>query len=236
MSDWEDLDVDADVSDAEAPKGQWDDEDAEEEEPAPEVAEPAKPLESTMKKPKKQKQLLEEKLREREAKESERAVARAAAQDKELDGLSEVERKLRLQKMVEDADFENSKELFMDGRGEAVEREEPKLDGYTPKTEDDHAAFGEIVGNKLQGLRNHRRPYPHKLMMEKMLRIAVNDMTAEDIKDLAGQLNVVANEKLKAKIDKNKKGKKGAAKRHIKVDKEDDESSYNRFEEYDDFM
>ncbi|KAA8498537.1 Eukaryotic translation initiation factor 3 subunit J [Porphyridium purpureum] len=236
MSDWEadDFEVKPVLQPA-AVKATWDEEDQESEEEvaAPAAASaPASAHESAVNgseaessKPKSRKQLLEEKIKLREAEEARKARDKADALEKELEGLSVAERRARMQEMVEKADLENAKDLFMDAApddDEDADPDEPTLDNIALKTSKDDEKFVKLLVEKISPLYHPRRPERYMNVLKSILREGTGELDADDVKDLASTCNVLANEKLKAKSAAQGKKKKTAKKTHIMVDRDDD--------------
>lgn len=112
--------------------------------------------------------------------------------------------------MVEEADFENTKEMssLRSANSAAVTPNTESIDDFPrPVTDADHEAFGALVAAKVATVLMQRRPSKYVTMLKSILRATVADLLADDVKELASMLNVVANEKLKER-NKAEKGKK----------------------------
>ncbi|XP_022845687.1 eukaryotic translation initiation factor 3 subunit J-like [Olea europaea var. sylvestris] len=136
MEDWEDETI-PDLLKKEQLKSNWDDEDVDdndvkeswedEDEPAP--GPKAEPLPDVSEKP-------TAKSDDKKGK----AVAVEAATDAPLDPVQE---KLRQQRLVEEADYRSTTELF------AKADDEKTLDNFIPKSESDFLEYAELIAHKL---------------------------------------------------------------------------------------
>ncbi|XP_024374457.1 uncharacterized protein [Physcomitrium patens] len=189
-------------------KSQWDDEDAEEEpvEEKPKVVAVPKPkAEKKKEKPKK------------------------ATSDEGVlsDPLAE---KLRQQRLVEEADYQNTSELFG-----GKTRGGRSLEDFIPKSEDDFLEYAELLAQKI---RPFEKSFHYMTLLRAIMRHSVANMKASDAKEIASSMTVIANEKLKAERDATAgKKKTGAKKKQLIVDKPDDDGmggvSYDAVDDYD---
>lgn len=236
--DWESEDfvpaVPVDVK--EKPKSVWDDEDAEDEEvkeswedednPAP-VSKPepetttAKPDKKKVTEGKGKSSKVQDKNKAPEIKEK-----GAKVQDEVLaDPLAE---KLRQQRLVEEADYQSTTELFGKRSGEK------SLDNFIPKSEEDFVEYAELIGHKL---RPYEKSFHYLTLLKAVMRHAMTDLKAADAKEIASSVTVIANEKLKREKEANAgKKKTGAKKKQIHVDREDEDpyvGVYDNANDYD---
>ncbi|CAK7338902.1 unnamed protein product [Dovyalis caffra] len=128
--------------------------------------------------------------------------------------------KLRQQRLVEEADFRSTTELF------AKKGDEKSLDSFVPKSESDFLEYAELISHKL-------RPF------QAVMRLSMTDMKAADAKEVSTSVSAIANEKIKAEKEANAGKKKGGKKKQLHVDKPDDDlvgNPYDALDDYDDFM
>lgn len=211
--------------------GDWDDEDAESEPEAPVKIAPA---------PMKPSKARAKALKEKEDEERQKEIARVLAREKEMEEMSSVERKMREQQIVEAADLENAKDLFMGGSGEQgskVPTGEPTLDTFQPSTDAEYSKFAKMISERCCKLNtNPRRTGRYVDFIKEILRGVTKDLGPEDTKDLSTFVGLISNEKR----DEQKKSrgikKKTNKKTHVRVDRADDmrETTYDDFA--DDFM
>ncbi|KAG0591137.1 hypothetical protein M758_1G149800 [Ceratodon purpureus] len=188
-------------------KSQWDDEDLEEE---PKEEEKPKPVAV---KPKVEKKKEKVKKVEDDAPLS--------------DPLAE---KLRQQRLVEEADYQHTSELFG-----GKQRGGRSLEGFIPKSEDDFLEYAELLAQKL---RPFEKSFHYKTLLKALMRHSVASLNASDAKEVSSSMTVIANEKLKAEKDATAgKKKTGAKKKQLIVDKPDDDGlggvSYDAVDDYD---
>jgi len=175
---WDDEDYEPPTID-ENVKAAWDDEDAEEsskEEPAPQPA--VAKVDTVAKKKKKE---LEAKIKEKEEKEAALLEAKKKEQE-ELDKLQGVEKKLRMQKMVEESDFQNARDIFMDGAAGNDQLGEESIDAMNPKGEDELKRFGGILTKKLLAVQEANTRLQFNKFVKELLRSLSAEMTADDLK------------------------------------------------------
>ncbi|CAL0332622.1 unnamed protein product [Lupinus luteus] len=204
-SNWDDEDLsDNDIKDS------WEDDD----EPAPAPAAPA--VKTTEKAPKKS----SEKATEKKGKQVE------PVKEEPLDPVAE---KLRQQRLVEEADYKSTKELF------GVGSDEKNLDTFIPKSESDFLEYAELISNKL---RPFEKSYHYMGLLKAVMRLSMTSLNGADAKDIASSVTAIANEKIKAEKEANAgKKKTGGKKKQLTVDKPDEDfvpaDRYDALDDYD---
>ncbi|XP_042497088.1 eukaryotic translation initiation factor 3 subunit J-like [Macadamia integrifolia] len=221
MEDWEDESVPA-ILKKEQPRNMWDDEDADEndvkdswedeEEPTPA---PAPPAENVSKIP-------GTKASDKKGKAAE--VSKQAPASVPLDPVAE---KLRQQRLVEEADYKSTIELFS-------KKEDGKtLDNFMPKTESDFMEYAELVSQKI---RPYEKSFHYIGLLKAVIRLSLTSLKAASAKEVASSVTAIANEKLKAEKEANVgKKKTGAKKKQLHVDKPDDDVVVNAYDALDDY-
>lgn len=217
--DWdaEDFVPPAPILAKEQPKNLWDDEDAaaededvkeswEEEENVKPVTAPA------TQKPKVEKR----KVAETKQKES----------TPEEDAAKELEEKLRQQRLVEEADYQSTTEVFGKRTGDHA------LDNFIPKSERDFLEYAELLAHELVPF---EKSFHYLNFLKAVTRHAMTSLTAADAKEIASILSVLANEKLKAEKEAAGKKKTGTKKKQLHVDKPDEDSVYNAYDDANDY-
>lgn len=202
LSNWDDEDVeDNDVKDS------WEDEG--EAAPAPKVEPP--PPEKAPKK--------------NAAKPSEKkGKAVEAAKEAPLDPLEE---KFRQQRLVEEADYKSTAELF------AKTGDENTLDNFIPKTESDFDEYAELIAHKL---RPYEKSYHYIGLLKAVMRLSLTSLKGADAKEVASSVTAIANEKIKAEKEANAgKKKTGGKKKQLHVGKPDDDVIVDGYDGYDDY-
>lgn len=208
MEDWEDEPAPL-VLKKEPPKSMWDDEDADEndvkdsweddDEPAPPpVVEPPK-----------------EKIPKKAAAKStdKKGKAVEVVPEEPLDPVAE---KLRQQRLIEEADYKHTTELFAKKGGD-----ERTLDNFIPKSEGDFLEYAELISHKL---RPYEKSFHYIGLLKAVMRLSMVNLKAADAKEVASSVSAIANEKLKAEKEANAgKKKTGAKKKQLLVDKPDDD-------------
>ncbi|XP_074301684.1 uncharacterized protein LOC141633097 [Silene latifolia] len=211
MEDWEDEAV-PQLLKKEEPRSNWDDEDLDdndvkeswedddEPEPAPApVKAPEKPT----------KKAGSSKDSAKKGNEVELAVEAEAP----LDPVAE---KLRQQRLVEEADYKSTTELFGKKSGD-----DKILDNFIPRSESDFLEYAELISNKL---RLFEKSFHYLGLLKSVMRLSMTSLKAADAKDVASSVTAIANEKLKAEKEANAGKKKGGAKKKsIHVGKPDDD-------------
>jgi len=206
-------------------KENWDDED----EPVAPVADTQKsfPKVSSKKAAGKQKARKEERKKaELEASQPSRALS--------------YEEKKALEEQVKSSDFGHAVELFKDvkvdddnaalfGPGEPEQDKEIKLPemDFKPSTAKDFTRFASLVGSQLAP---YKESYHYLAFLKDLLKEATSQCDAEEIKELIAQLNVIANDKIKAANTKKKKApKKTTVKKEAVFEDMVDEDEYAGF-------
>ncbi|XP_019457127.1 PREDICTED: eukaryotic translation initiation factor 3 subunit J-A-like isoform X1 [Lupinus angustifolius] len=200
-------------------KSNWDDEDVDENdikeswedeyEPAPAPAVPA--VKAAEKAPKKSS---EKKVKQVEP-----------VKEEPLDPVAE---KLRQQRLVEEADYKSTKELFGGGS------DEKNIDIFIPKSESDFLEYAELISNKL---RPFEKSYHYMGLLKAVMRLSMTSLKGADAKDIASSVTAIANEKIKAEKEANAgKKKTGGKKKQLTVDKPDEDFvPADRYDALDDF-
>ncbi|XP_044466962.1 eukaryotic translation initiation factor 3 subunit J-like isoform X2 [Mangifera indica] len=219
MEDWED-DVIPPLPKTELSKIAWDDEDVEEndvkdsweddEEPAPAPA-PAPPAEKVSKKA------------DKKPSEKNKNVA-AEAKEVPLDPVAE---KLLQQRLVEEADYQSTTELF------AKRRDEKTLDNFIPKSESDFSEYAELISHKL---RPYEKSFHYIGLLKAVMRLSMASLKAADAKEISSSISAIANEKLKAEKEATAgKKKSGVKKKQLLVDRPDDDLVVDAYDAGDDY-
>lgn len=238
MSDWEDDDWNApgEPQPSEA-LGDWDDEDMGGGAAAAEVEAAAKKSSAPMR-PKK---ALAKALKQREEEERAKEAAALRAREQELEAMGAVERKLKMQKIEEAADMENTKDLFSGGNFKAGKSAPPSteatIDTFQPTTDADFKKLAAMLGQRLCPFNNNpRRTGRYVQFLKHVFRSLTADLNADDTNDLSTFLGVVSNEKRDEQKRSRGIKKKGNKKAVVKVDRADDVRS-DRYDDFaDDFM
>ncbi|KAI4389351.1 hypothetical protein MLD38_001583 [Melastoma candidum] len=216
MGDWEDETIPPLVL-KDPIKNQWDDEDVDEdavkeswedeEEPAPAPA-PKAPAEKAPKK--------------EAPKAADKGKSISIEKEEPLDPVAE---KLRQQRLVEEADYKSTAELF------AKKGDEKTLDNFIPKSESDFLEYAELLSYKL---RPFEKSFHYIGLLKNVMRLSMSSLKAPDAKEIASSVNAIANEKLKAEKEATKK-KTGAKKKQLHMDKPDDDLVTNTYDAADDY-
>ncbi|MQM05878.1 hypothetical protein Taro_038701, partial [Colocasia esculenta] len=231
MEDWESEDFEPAPPSLkqEQPKGKWDDEDDEEEDvkeswededtsKAPK-AEP--PFEKTASKPAGKVGGKKAKLTEGKTSEAKENVV---ADEVHADPVAE---KLRQQRLVEEADYRSTTELFAKGGDGKT------LDNFIPKSENDFLEYAELISHKL---RPCDKSFHYIGLLKAVMRLSMTNMKAADAKEVASSVTAIANEKLKAEKEANAgKKKQGARKKQLHVDKPDNDVAVDGYDALDDY-
>ncbi|KAH7528830.1 hypothetical protein FEM48_Zijuj05G0114400 [Ziziphus jujuba var. spinosa] len=159
------------------------------------------------------------------AKAAEKGKAVVVADEPPLDPVAE---KLRQQRLVEEADYKSTKELF-GKRGD-----EKTLDNFIPKSESDFLEYAELISHKLRAF---EKSYHYIALLKAVMRLSMTSLKAADAKEVSSSITAITNEKLKAEKEANAGKKKGAKKKQLHVDKPDDDfvgdPSYDVLDDYD---
>ncbi|KAG7589036.1 Eukaryotic translation initiation factor 3 subunit J [Arabidopsis suecica] len=199
-SNWDDEDVDENEI-----KESWEDDD---EEPAQPVVKPA---------PEKAPKKAAPKTVEKKGK------AVEVPKEEPLDPIAE---KLRQQRLVEEADYRSTAELF------GVKDEEKNLDMFIPKSESDFLEYAEMISHRIKP---YEKSYHYIALLKTIMRLSLTNMKAADVKDVASSITTIANEKLKAEKEAAAGKKKGGKKKQLIVDKPDDDLVAGPYDAMDDF-
>ncbi|XVF38796.1 hypothetical protein REPUB_Repub20aG0132800 [Reevesia pubescens] len=147
------------------------------------------------------------------------------AKEEPLDPVAE---KLRQQRLVEEADYRSTAELFAK-KGD----DDKTLDNFIPKSESDFAEYAELISHKL---RPYEKSFHYIALLKAVIRLSMTSLKSADVKDIASSITAIANEKLKAEKEATSKRKTGGKKKQLLVDKPDDDlvvNSYDDMDEYD---
>ncbi|XP_057500953.1 uncharacterized protein LOC130784983 [Actinidia eriantha] len=218
MEDWEEEAIPP-LLEKEQPKNKWDDEDVDdndvkeswedEDEPAPAPA-PEPPADKVPKK-------TGAKAIEQRGKTVE------VAKEVPLDPVAE---KLRQERLVEEADFRSTRELF--GRGS----DEKTMDNFIPKSESDFLEYAELISHKLCP---YEKSFHYMGLLKAVMRLSMTSLKGADAKEVASSVTAIANEKIKAEKEANAgKKKTGTRKKQLHVDKPDDDVAVNAYDALDD--
>lgn len=144
--------------------------------------------------------------------------------EKAVDPVAE---KLRQQRLVEEADYRSTTELF------ARRGDEKTLDNFIPKSESDFLEYAELISHKL---RPYEKSYHYTGLLKAVMRLSVTSLKAADAKEVASSITAIANEKLKAEKEANAgKKKTGTKKKQLHIDKPDDDVILNPYDALDDY-
>ena len=111
--------------------------------------------------------------------------------------------KLRRQKLVEEADLRAAKELF--GGGD----EDIALDGFEPKSKSEYEKLGSAISYKYLTSRSESAFYTAGL--KALLRVALRDLCAADVKDVEQAIVTIRSDKVKKEKAEAEAAKKAAA-------------------------
>ncbi|CAH8385682.1 unnamed protein product [Eruca vesicaria subsp. sativa] len=134
-----------------------------------------------------------------------------ASKEEPLDPIAE---KLRMQRLVEEADYQATAELF------GAKTEEKSIDIFIPKSESDFLEYAEMISRKLVP---YEKSFHYIGLLKAVMRLSVASMKAADVKDVASSITAIANEKLKAEKEAAAGKKKTGKKKQLHVDKPDDD-------------
>ncbi|XP_073313907.1 uncharacterized protein [Primulina huaijiensis] len=218
MEDWEDESV-PNLLKKEQLKNNWDDEDLEdddvkdswEDDDKPDVAPKAEPT------PEKVPKKAAAKLDEKKGKVVETAK----------ESLDPIEEKFRQQRLVEEADYKSTAELF------AKKGDEKTLVNFIPKSESDFSEYAELISHTL---RPYEKSYHYIGLLKAVMRLSMTSLKGADAKEVASSVTAIANEKIKAEKEANAGKKKTTGKKkQLHVGKTDDEVVVDGYDEYDDY-
>ncbi|KAK9670033.1 hypothetical protein RND81_13G172200 [Saponaria officinalis] len=221
MEDWEDETV-PQLPKKEEPRSNWDDEDLDEndvkeswedfDEPEPAPA-PVKAAEKPAKK-----------AANKDSTKKGKEVEVPTIAEAPLDPVAE---KLRQQRLVEEADYKSTAELF------SKKGDDKTLDNFIPKSESDFAEYAELISHKL---RPYEKSFHYIGLLKAVMRLSMTSLKASDAKEVASSVSAIANEKLKAEKEANAgKKKTGAKKKQIHVGKPDDDVVMGAYDDADDY-
>ncbi|KAJ8002566.1 hypothetical protein DPEC_G00160230 [Dallia pectoralis] len=221
---WEGEDEDEDIKD------NWDDEEEE-----LKIAEEKKAAETKLSEKKK----LAEKIKEKESlqrkKHEELKKRLEESQETEVTPEEELEEKLRVKKLQEEADLLLAQEAF------GVVNNVKGIDAISPSSKDDFTEFEKLLKDKIS-------PYESSIhysgFLESLFRDLCLSLEVEDLKKVSNSLTVLLGEKQKQEkqLNKGKKKKKGVVPAGgMKAKMKDDLADYGEFDggytqDYEDFM
>jgi len=234
--DWESADFDPVIK----PKGQdkWEGEDEEEdlkaswedseEEGDKEKADEGDEVKATQRKKKKK---LADILAEKEAKRKEEIDKKRAEVERIKNSTPEekLQEKLKQQRLQEESDLQNAKELF----GETMSSIDTAVfNSIALETREDYNSFRRAIVDKIKNSENKSH---HAMFVEDLCRELCTNMDGDDIKKIGATLSALYNEKLKASKPAKGKKKKGSS---LKKDKEGDYEVVYGYQDglYDDFI
>ncbi|CAE5963075.1 unnamed protein product [Arabidopsis arenosa] len=140
--------------------------------------------------------------------------------------LDPIAEKLRQQRLVEEADYRSTAELF------GVKDDEKNLDMFIPKSESDFLEYAEMISHRIKP---YEKSYHYIALLKTIMRLSLTNMKAADVKDVASSITTIANEKLKAEKEAAAGKKKGGKKKQLIVDKPDDDLVAGPYDAMDDF-
>ncbi|XP_020698537.1 eukaryotic translation initiation factor 3 subunit J [Dendrobium catenatum] len=215
MADWDEEEFEPKVLGIkkEQTKGLWDDEDVDEED----VKESWEDEEDDTAKAPKKESVAEKKIVSKTTKDAGKKVKPSETKTiKEADVLADpVAEKLRQQRLVEEADYKSTTELF------ARKGDEKSLDNFIPKSENDFMEYAELLSQKI---RSYEKSFHYIGLLKAVMRHSMTSLKTADAKEIASSVTAIANEKLKAEKEANVgKKKQGAKKKQLHVDKPDDD-------------
>lgn len=210
MEDWENDDFQpiAPVVKAQPLKSNWEDEDVDEDdvkESWEEEEEKPKPVEKPAPKP-------SAKAAVKKGKQP--STSTEVVEDDVLD--DPISEKLRQQRLVEEADFKATAELFAKKDGS-----EKSLETFIPKSESDFAEYAELIANKI---RPYEKSFHYMGLLKNVMRLSMTSLKGADAKEISSSVTAIANEKIKAEKEAAAGKKKGGAKKkqlHIEKGEED---------------
>ncbi|TQD98924.1 hypothetical protein C1H46_015567 [Malus baccata] len=130
-------------------------------------------------------------------------------------------------KLVEEADYKSTKELFSSGGNEK------NIDNFIPKSESDFLEYAELISHKL---RPFEKSFHYIGLLKAVMRLSMTSLKGADAKEVASSITAIANEKIKAEKEANAgKKKTGAKKKQLIVDKADDDIAVEGYDQLDDY-
>ncbi|KAJ8498405.1 hypothetical protein OPV22_008957 [Ensete ventricosum] len=229
MADWEEEDFEPAAPSliTNKPKSQWDDEDVEDED----VKESWEDEEVPVQAPKAEQtvQATASKTGRKVAGKKEKLPEAKTSEISNEVLADPVAEKLRQQRLVEEADYKSTAELF------AKKGDEKTLDNFIPKSEDDFLEYAELLSHKI---RPYEKSFHYIGLLKAVTRLSMSSLKAADAKEVASSVTAIANEKLKAEKEANAgKKKQGTKKKQLHVDRAEDDyvtaGGYNDVDDYD---
>ncbi|KAG6529993.1 hypothetical protein ZIOFF_012210 [Zingiber officinale] len=140
-----------------------------------------------------------------------------------------VAEKLRQQRLVEEADYKSTAELF------AKKGDERSLDNFIPKSENDFLEYAELLSHKI---RPYEKSFHYLGLLKDVIRLSMTSLKAADAKEISSSITAIANEKLKAEKEANAgKKKQGAKKKQLHIGRAEDDydttGGYDNADDYD---
>ncbi|XP_068635128.1 uncharacterized protein [Aristolochia californica] len=218
MEDWEDEPAALTLKKEQPMKNKWDDEDVDDDDVKESWEDDDEPAPAPVPQPPAEKPKLSTKVPAKKGK------AVEVAKEEPLDPVAE---KLRQQRLVEEADYKSTAELF------AKRGDEKSLDNFIPKSESDFLEYAELVSNKLLP---YEKSFHYTGLLKAVMRLSMTSLKAADAKEIASSVTAIANEKLKAEKEANAgKKKTGSKKKQLHVDKPDDDVvvAYDALDDFD---
>ncbi|XP_020255574.1 eukaryotic translation initiation factor 3 subunit J-like isoform X1 [Asparagus officinalis] len=226
MADWEDEEFEPSLPSLkkEQPKGVWDDEDADDEDVKESWEDEEEPKQAPKQEPKEEKTAKPANKSAGKKTKQPEAKATEVADQVLADPVAE---KLRQQRLVEEADYKATAELF------AKKGDEKSLDNFIPKSESDFLEYAELLSHKI---RPYEKSFHYIGLVKAVIKLSLTSVKAADAKDVASSITAIANEKLKAEKEANAgKKKQGGKKKQLHVDKPDDDVAAGHYDDVDDY-
>ncbi|OIT40232.1 PREDICTED: eukaryotic translation initiation factor 3 subunit J-like [Nicotiana attenuata] len=221
MEDWEDEQI-PDLLKKDQPRSKWDDEDAEDND----IKESWEDEDETTPAPKPEPPV--EKVSNKPAAKSREEKGKEVLVDREEVPLDPVAEKLRQQRLVEEADYRSTTELFAKKGGD-----DKTLDSVIPKSESDFAEYAELISHKL---RPYEKSYHYIGLLKDVMRLSMTALNGQDTNEVSKCVNAISNEKIKEEKEANTNKKKiGAKKKQLQVGRADDDAVINAYDGYDDY-
>ncbi|OAY84911.1 Eukaryotic translation initiation factor 3 subunit J [Ananas comosus] len=227
MGDWEEDDFEPAPPSLkiEPPKSKWADEDAEDEDVKESWEDEEEPVKAPKEEPAVEKTVSKAgaKAAAKKGKQPETKVTEVAIEE----AVDPVAEKLRQQRLVEEADYKSTTELF------ARKGDEKSLDNFIPKSESDFLEYAELLSLKI---RSYEKSFHYMGLLKAVIRLSMTSLKAADAKEVASSVTAIANEKLKAEKEANAgKKKQGSKKKQLHVDKADDDLVTGTYDDMDDY-
>ncbi|XP_042459221.1 eukaryotic translation initiation factor 3 subunit J-like isoform X2 [Zingiber officinale] len=229
MADWEEEDFDPAPPSLliNKPKNQWDDEDVDDENVKESWDDEEEPVQET-----KPQQEVEVTATKTGGKGATKKDKQPEAKKVEItnDVLADpVAEKLRQQRLVEEADYKSTAELF------AKKGDERSLDNFIPKSENDFLEYAELLSHKI---RPYEKSFHYLGLLKDVIRLSMTSLKAADAKEISSSITAIANEKLKAEKEANAgKKKQGAKKKQLHIGRAEDDydttGGYDNADDYD---